>query len=809
MDHRRPIYLGRLGALLTLVVAILFIQFFTLPARPAASVQKAPAHDEVITLRWFMPWDEAQRQQIALPLIAAFEAQYPTLRIQLATKRENRAYTHALDIALSQGNPPDLFYLTTERAYALSLRSMLLPLDEWTATDALALTDFAEETLALYRNPGQTLHCLPADVATLAVFYNKELFDAAGVSYPQAPWRWEDFFATAQQLTHAAKGDEQPAVYGVDRFDDYWPLVIWTATGHNVFDDPFAPKHFLLEEEAAINALQWLADLSLVQGVMPSPAAEDAVAENQFLAGHAAMQITDHGQIPTYAEQATFPFDFVELPVGNFAANRSDGGCFAIARNTAHPEAAWEFLKFLAAPAGMGAQLLTAKQQMMPALQTLQASAAFHTPTGSPARNKAAFLPETAYRFSLYDPLHPIYQRWAAVVSATLPELWTGEQSAAEVVDTLAEEAEELLNNLAEGSEPGGGPTTPVRTPTSPLFLPRDYYVAPRGDDQSAGESPLAPFATLQQALTVVQPGDTIHLLPGDYVENVVSVVDGRADAPITITGPATAILHGAGDASAAFYLTHSYYTLVGFTLDGLYGDPSEEEGYTDQLLYVQGKQVRQGVTGLHVLNMTFQNAGGECLRLRYFAQKNEIAYSTFTACGLYDFEFAGDGKNGEAIYIGTSSTQWADDKNPTADADLSSDNWVHHNVLNTQGNECVEIKEGSSANLIEYNTCTGQLDPDSAGIGVRGDGNIIRYNSVYGNVGAGVRLGGHEVDGVQYGLQNEVYGNRFWQNVAGGVNLAVGPQAKICDNWLEQNWGKDSIGDAGEAYEPTQPCAE
>lgn len=91
----------------------------------------------------------------------------------------------------------------------------------------------------------------------------------------------------------------------------------------------------------------------------------------------------------------------------------------------------------------------------------------------------------------------------------------------------------------------------------------------------------------------------------------------------------------------------------------------------------MQGEGIKQGVRGLRVLNMRFQNAGGECLRLRYFAQKNEIAYSTFTTCGLLDFAFAEGGKNGEAIYIGTSSTQWDDGKNPTADPDASGDNLV------------------------------------------------------------------------------------------------------------------------------------
>ncbi|MEZ4731645.1 MAG: extracellular solute-binding protein [Caldilineaceae bacterium] len=835
MNHRRTFYLSLSGVILTLVLCLLYTQPVAVPAPLAVFAQEPPATPETVTLRWFMRWDETRVQQIALPLSAAFEAQHPTIRIQLENSSKSSDYYRTLNVELNKGDGPDLFYPATHIAYALALQDLLLPLDGWVAADEIDLADFDPETLALYQS-GEQLHCLPADIATLVVFYNKERFAAAGVPEPQAPWQWDDLLTTAQQLTADMDGDGQIDTYGIDRFDAYWPLVVWTATGHNVFDDPYAPTRFLLEEETAIAALQWYADLSLVHEVMPPIAteedADDMANRNRFLTGEAAMQIGGHWQIPAYQEQAAFPFDFAELPVGNFAANRSDGSCFAIARNTEHPAAAWEFVKFLAVSHGAGAQFLTAMQQMVPALQTLQDSDAFLKPSTLPPTHKAAFLPETDQRFPLYDPLHPIYSRWAAVADEELDSLWRGEESAETVVATMAEEVAEMLDNLAPSGDEeqtagqsatgqgtdgqradegtlttGGEPMAQLSAPVSPLALPRHYYVAPDGDDEAMGESPVTAFATLQHALAIVQPGDTIHLLPGDYFETVVSVVDGRATAPITIMGPPDAVLHGADDSNIVFYLTHNYYTLVGFTMDGLYGDPDQQEGYMDKLLYVQGKQVRRGVTGLRVLNMTFQNAGGECLRLRYFARNNEIAYSTFTTCGLYDFAFAGGGKNGEAIYIGTSSTQWADGKNPTAEPDQSTKNWVHHNVINTQGNECVEAKEGSSANLIEYNTCTGQLDPDSAGIGSRGNGNIIRYNRVYGNVGAGVRLGGHEVDDLQYGVQNEVYGNQLVNNVAGGVNIAVGPQARICENFLAQNLGKRSFGDASDEYNPIQPC--
>lgn len=346
-----------------------------------------------------------------------------------------------------------------------------------------------------------------------------------------------------------------------------------------------------------------------------------------------------------------------------------------------------------------------------------------------------------------------------------------------------------------------------VTTIASGARLPGHYYVAADGNDANDGLALNRSFATIQKALYQAQAGDTIHLDPGVYAESIVTQWPGQPDAPITIMGPATAILRGDGKHSTAFLIKHNYYTLVGFTIDGLHGDAQQASGYTDKLLYVQGSEQRQGVTGLKVLHMTLTNAGGECLRLRYFAQNNEVAYSAISNCGRFDYQFAAGGKNGEAIYIGTSSSQWEDGKNPTPDPDASTDNWIHHNTINTQGNECVDIKEGAHNNIIEYNICTGQLDPESGGLGTRGDRNIFRFNTVYGNVGAGIRLGGHEVNGIQYGVSNQVYGNQIYGNNAGGMNIAEGPQERICGNVLDANGDKVVFGSFGKFYDPTVDC--
>ena len=341
---------------------------------------------------------------------------------------------------------------------------------------------------------------------------------------------------------------------------------------------------------------------------------------------------------------------------------------------------------------------------------------------------------------------------------------------------------------------------------TSTAVVGITYYVSPNGMDTNSGISLLLPFKTIQQAINVAQPGDIINLKSGEYREDIVSRRDGAADSPITITGPADAIVRGGGN-DRVIEINHNNHTLNGFTVDGLYGLETKSSGYRDKLVYILGKKARQGVEGLKVTNMTLKNAGGECLRLRYFATKAEIAYNTIANCGVYDFVFNDGGKNGEGIYIGTSNKQWGDGKNPTSGPDETKDNFIHHNYIDTQGNECVDIKEGATANIVEYNICRGQKDSESGGFDSRGDGNIFRYNDVRGSVGGGIRLGGASVNGTQYGKNNDVYGNTIMDNKNGGIKFQATPQGKVCGNTMSGNTNGNSAGDFGLKFDPTKSC--
>ena len=213
---------------------------------------------------------------------------------------------------------------------------------------------------------------------------------------------------------------------------------------------------------------------------------------------------------------------------------------------------------------------------------------------------------------------------------------------------------------------------------TAVLATTTNYYVSPMGSDTNDGRSAETPFFSIQKAVNLAYPDDLINLASGIYLQDIKSYRHGTASAPITIQGPSSAIVQGAGNARI-IQITHDYLTLDGFTVDGLFGDPNLVTGYRKKLLYAIGTQPLDGVTGLRLLHMTFRNAADECVRLRYFSQRNEIAYSTITGCGIEDFKFNGGSKNGEGIYVGTANEQLGLNGAPTYDPDQSNNNWVHH----------------------------------------------------------------------------------------------------------------------------------
>jgi hypothetical protein len=358
--------------------------------------------------------------------------------------------------------------------------------------------------------------------------------------------------------------------------------------------------------------------------------------------------------------------------------------------------------------------------------------------------------------------------------------------------------------------EPDPAPPTILAAPApaSPdgsKDIPRTpYHVDPaRGDDTAGTGSITKPFKTIARALATAERGEAVILRPGNYDERVVTVRPG-----VTITGPRSAVLRGADGIARTVEVQHDNTTLRGFTIDGKVCEELVEACYRDKGIYVQSQVAGDGVTGTKIENMRLTNLGGECIRMKYFATRSVISGNRIGPCGIHDFGIPNTttGQNGEGIYIGTAPEQLTN--NPTQDPDESNDNVIRNNVIDTQAGECVEMKESSRGNEVAFNECTGE-QPRNATSGAmtsRGPGNTFHHNKIYGNAGAGVRIGG---DRPGDAVDNDIFENVITDSGRGGIKIMdAGPHGKVCGNRMSNNVGGNVVGDFPASIgDPTAPC--
>ncbi|RDI49635.1 ABC transporter substrate-binding protein [Nocardia mexicana] len=231
-------------------------------------------------------------------------------------------------------------------------------------------------------------YVLPEQWAGIFLYYNRALFDEAGVKPP--PGRWEDAWTFAEFLDAAKAltkrdGSGRTTQWGLV---DAWPVPRWSAaffgmnsSGVEAFSPPVDPTRANIDDDLFIEGYQFYADLSVRHKVAPLSAdlqsqSASMAALDLFTQGKAGMVLTGHWQYSGLLSASDLDFDITVLPVGRHGGGaKSDIGTtgLAIASASAKKELAWEFVKFATGPEGQRA--VAASGLFVPALKS-----ALHSP---------------------------------------------------------------------------------------------------------------------------------------------------------------------------------------------------------------------------------------------------------------------------------------------------------------------------------------------------------------------------------------------------------------------------------------------
>lgn len=284
----------------------------------------------------FMIWDRGQEPGMSA-IAAEFEKQNPGAKVKVQVVGWDEYWTK-LEAGATGGALPDLFWMHSAYFYDYASNDMLLEVDSKIDN---GFEHFPKDLVELYQYKGKQ-YAVPKDFDTIGLFYNKELFDKAGVPYPKEGWTWADYLETAKKLT-------KDGVYGtaapLNVQEGFWNTMYQNGgyvikDGKSGYNDP-----------ASVEAIQWWLDLSLKEKVSPMQKDFDEMDPyTAFISGKVAMVQLGAWMVAPIEENAEFAkkVAVAPLPKGKQNATIYNGLGYAASAKTKNPELVKKFLAFVA-----------------------------------------------------------------------------------------------------------------------------------------------------------------------------------------------------------------------------------------------------------------------------------------------------------------------------------------------------------------------------------------------------------------------------------------------------------------------------
>jgi multiple sugar transport system substrate-binding protein len=394
----------------------------------------------------FVFWGDLSEIQIINNIVSEFERENPKIRVKLERSPSGAPYIEKLLTQFAGGMAPDVVFVEVNNFVNFAQRNVLMNLSEFIfSDDSFKLENYYPEVLSRF-SVDNKLFVIPRDTAPICcIYYNKDLFDEAGVPYPKDEWQWpRDFLQIAQKLT---KTDASGRITRFGFVDD-WSL--WDAfvlsNGGNYVDDIKNPTRITLDSPEALAGFQFRQDLIYKYKVMPSPSQMSSTggvgSADLFMTGKAAMFLSGIWKTPYFRDIKNFDWDVVPFPKGPTGIRRySTGGSgYAITKTCKNPREAWKLVKYLC---GREGQVQLAKTGLaQPANMEIAKSEYFLD--GQKPKNKGMLL--EAVKYVTYSPY---MDRWneflIAYLNPALDKVWAGEKTPEEVLKEVVAKANKEL----------------------------------------------------------------------------------------------------------------------------------------------------------------------------------------------------------------------------------------------------------------------------------------------------------------------------------------------------------------------------
>ncbi|MFJ7724695.1 ABC transporter substrate-binding protein [Neobacillus sp. NPDC097160] len=373
-------------------------------------------------------WDKKQVPAID-EIVKQFNEKYPNIKVKTELTPYGQ-YFQKLETAATGGALPDVLWMNGAHVVQYAEGKVILPLSDMAKKDNYSLENYPKSLIDLYTVDGK-VYGIPKDYDTTGLWYNKTIFDDAGVPYPDETWDWSKLKVVAKQLTDKEKGIWGYAAL-MGNQGGYYDF-IWQNGGHIISEDG---KSVGFDQPEAIEALKY--NISFIkEGLSPTQAQmTETAASELFSSGKVAMMFDGPWMVPEYKKNPDL--NVAVVPKGKKRAVAIHGLSNVIAANTKHKDAAWKFVQFLGSKEA--ADIYAKTGTVIPAFNGTQDA----WKDAVPNLNLQAFIDGAEYSVPL-PSVKSTGEIWQYETDI-LKKAWSEEESVEDAVKELTKKANEAFS---------------------------------------------------------------------------------------------------------------------------------------------------------------------------------------------------------------------------------------------------------------------------------------------------------------------------------------------------------------------------
>jgi multiple sugar transport system substrate-binding protein len=370
-------------------------------------------------------------------VIDAYEAANPNVKVELVDLA-SADYQDTMNIRLSGGDKTDIITVKDIPGYAAMLtRNQIIPLNDYIAADSLDLSVYSGAAEELTYEG--SIYALPFRSDIWILYYNKDIFDAAGLAYPTNDITWGEFDALARQLTSGSGADK---IYGAHFH--VWRSTVELGTVqdglHTVIAEDYsfmAPMYDMVTKMQKDGIIMDYGELRAGNIHYSGPFENGQVAMLPMGSWFIGTLIAAHnaGNFDYNWGVATYPHPD-GVPAGTTAGTLTS---LAINAKSDNKDAAWDFIKFYSGEEGAKALAATGN---LPAVRTPEVLAIFGSLEGMPAEAADA-LKTTTVRLEL--PMHPKVGEIEQILNEEHDLIMTNSVSVQQGLDEMSSRVSKVL----------------------------------------------------------------------------------------------------------------------------------------------------------------------------------------------------------------------------------------------------------------------------------------------------------------------------------------------------------------------------